>query len=122
MVFLEGYITSNLEPKIKNIFLIGTKDNIELETMLDTCFNGEFCLPRKYKDSCELQVMGSEKFELADGSIVEQEIYFGQILINNQPYFVEICLTDAEGALIGMGLLQDKIAVFDLKKNKIVVE
>jgi len=31
-------------------------------------------------------------------------------------------LLEALGDLIGMGLLQDKIAVFDLKKNKIVVE
>lgn len=106
---------------MENIFLIGKEENISLEAILDTGFNGMFCLPRRYQPQCELSGLGLETFELADGSQVEEELYVGQILLNNIPYFMELTLTDADQALLGMQLLLDKIAVFDLKEMRIEV-
>jgi hypothetical protein len=62
-----------------------------------------------------------ETFELADGTLVEEELYIGRILLNDRAYFVELTLTDADQALLGMQLLLDKIAVFDLKTMRVEV-
>lgn len=120
-MFLQGLINENLEPLVENIFLIGKQENIPLEVILDTGFNGMFCMPRKLTPSCELSSLGLEAFELADGTLVEEELYVGRILLNDRAYFVELTLTDADQALLGMQLLLDKIAVFDLKAMRFEV-
>ncbi|MBI4758034.1 MAG: hypothetical protein HY783_03390 [Chloroflexi bacterium] len=120
-MFLQGLINENLEPIVENIFAIGQEENIPLETVLDTGFNGMFCLPRHYREQCELSTLGLETFELADGSYVEEELYVGQILLNDIPYFVEMILTDSDQALLGMQLLENKVATFDLKRMRIEV-
>jgi predicted aspartyl protease len=120
-MFLKGSINEYFEPIVENIFLIGKEENIPLEAILDTGFNGMFCMPRKFAHYCELSSLGLETFELADGTLVEEELYVGQIVLNDRAYFVEFTLTDADQALLGMQLLLDKIAVFDLKTMRIEV-
>jgi len=44
---ITGTINENLEPLLDDIFIEGKKGWIALRTILDTGFNGEFCLPRK---------------------------------------------------------------------------
>lgn len=78
-------------------------------------------MPRKFAHYCELSSLGLETFELADGTLGEEELYVGQILLNDRAYFVELTLTDADQALLGMQLLLDKIAVFDLKAMRFEV-
>jgi hypothetical protein len=80
-----------------------------------------FCLPKKYQEQCELSTLGLETFELADGSYVEEELYVGQILLNDIPYFVEMILTGSDQAPLGMQLLENKVATFDLKRMRIEV-
>lgn len=119
---MEGYINENLEPRIVDVYLIGKKENIALEPILDTGFNDQFSLPNKYKEDCDLPFLGVETYMLADDSKVEERVYLGQIIIDNQPRFVERTLTDDEDALIGMRLIRNKIAIFDLKNNSVKVE
>ncbi len=119
---MEGYITEDLIPRITDFYIIGKDENISIEPILDTGFNGEFSLPKEYRDRCELQFLGEEDFKLADGSIVSEEVYIGQVIIDNSPYFVEVGLTDDEDALLGMGIIRNKVAVFDLKEMTVAVE
>lgn len=120
-MFLQGFINENLEPIVENVFLIGREEHILLEAILDTGFNGMVCLPRKFQPFCELSALGLEAFELADGTLVQEVLYVGQILLNDTPYFVEMTLTDADQTLLGMQLLLDKVASFDLKTMRIAV-
>ncbi len=120
-MFLQGFINENLEPIVENIFLLGREGAIPLEAILDTGFNGMLCLPRKFEPLCALNPLGFETFELADGTLVQEVVYMGEILLNGTPYFVELTLTDAEQALLGMQLLLDKVAMFDLKTMRIEV-
>ena len=111
-MFFQGFINENLEPVV---------ENIPLDAILDTGFNGMFCIPRRLAPHCELISLGLETFELADGTLVDEELYVGQILLNDVPYFVELTLTDADQALVGMQMLLDKIAIFNLKTMRIEV-
>jgi len=120
-MFLQGFINENLEPVVENIFLIGKEENIPFHAILDTGFNGMCCIPRKFAPYCELISLGLETFELADGTFVDQELYVGRILLNDVPYFVELTLTDADQALLGMQMLLDKIAIFNLKTMRVEV-
>lgn len=119
---MEGYINDNLEPKIMDFYIVGKEENIALEPILDTGFNDQFSLPEKYKDRCELSLLGVEAYLLADGSGVEERVYLGQIIMDNKPRFVEMTLTKDDDALIGMRMILNKIAIFDLKNNKVQVK
>ena len=107
---------------MENVILVGKEERIPLEAILDTGFNGMCCLPRKFQLLCEFNAFGIETFELADGTLVEEELYVGQILVGDVCYSVELTLTDADRALLGMQLLLDKVAIFDLKTMRIEVK
>lgn len=120
-MFLQGFVNENLEPVLENVFLIGREGHIPLEAILDTGFNGMLCLPRKLQQHCELSALGLETFELADGTLAQEVLYVGQILLNDVPYFAELTLVDSDQALLGMQLLLDKVATFDLKTMRVEV-
>ena len=120
-MFLQGFINENLEPMVEDVFLLGREGAIPLTAILDTGFNGMLCLPQKFRPLCELSPLGFETFELADGTLVQEIVYMGEILLNGTPYFVELTLTDADQALLGMQLLLDKVATFDLRAMRIEV-
>lgn len=120
--FLSGYIDKRLIPRVRGISIAGFANDFPIRPILDTGFNGEFCLPRKHLDKCKLVSLGTDEFELADGRVVEEAIYFGEIIIDKIHYPVEITSTGSKDALLGMKLLVGKIAIFDPKQNKVRVE
>lgn len=120
-MFLTGFINENLEPVVENIFLIGRESSTPLKAILDTGFNGMLCLPRKLQPDVELSALGLETFELADGTRHQEVLYLGQILLNDVPHFVELTFTDSDQALVGMQMLLDKVATFDLRTMRIEV-
>jgi len=67
----------------------------------------------------KVQFIGTNYFELADGRVVEKEIFVGGIIIKDRVYLVEMNITDSDDALIGTGMLKKKVVVFDLKKTKL---
>ena len=89
---------------------------------MDTGFNGACCLPKKYSKKIPFQPFGKIDYELANGQIISDVTYIAEIMINNIPYFVEFTFTDSDTALVGMELIQGKIATFDLKKFSFCVE
>lgn len=121
-MFLTGRINENLEPVIENLFLVGREKPVRLNAILDTGFNGMLCLPRRFHPDVELSVLGLETFELADGTCHQEVLYLGQILLGVVPHFAEMMFTDSDQALIGMQMLLDKVAVFDLRTMRIDVE
>jgi len=119
---MKGYIDDNLTPQIENIYIVGKEKVIQLKCVLDTAFNGEFCLPKKYFEECKLQYIGNEDFILADGSIVLEKIYLGQIIIDNKPEIVTLSLTEDNEALLGTQLLDNKIVTLNFKNKTFIVD
>jgi predicted aspartyl protease len=119
---MTGYINENLEPLLEDIFIEGTEgDWIALRTILDTGFNGEFCLPKHYVKIAQLEFLSEVEAELADGRVIIENVYLGSILVNQQPQVVEITLTDSETAAMGMMMMLEQEAVFNLKTRRIQV-
>lgn len=121
-MFLSGYINKNLEPIIDKFSIISTNEKIDVKAILDTGFNGACCLPKKYTEQFPFQPFGKIDYELANGQIISDITYIAEIMINNIPCFVEFTFTDSDTALVGMELIQGKIAIFDLIKLLFRVE
>lgn len=111
---ITGTINDKLEPLRDDIFIESQTGWIALRTILDTGFNGEFCLPRQYAQEAQLEYLGEVKAELADGDWIIEEVYLGTILVNNQPHLVEMTLTDSATAVLGMAMLLEQEAIFNL--------
>lgn len=122
-MFLKGHITEDLEPVLNDLFILGNKGNkISLPAIMDTGFNGELALPLKFKSSCKLIPFGVKAFELANGHIVQQEIVLATLLIRGKKISVEATMTHSATALVGMELIRNRIAVFNLKTDKIEIK
>ncbi len=119
---ITGIITDDLDPILDNVFM-RAKDGslISVRTILDTGFNGSFCFPRKLLEDLQLQPFGTVSLTLADGNEIEEQFYIGEVIVDNQPYFVEMSATDLETALMGMEMLLEKEAIFNLKTMTISV-
>ena len=121
-MFLHGHITDDLEPFLDNLFILGKSGNkIFLPAILDTGFNGELALPVRFKSLCSLSPLGIKSFELANGHIVQEEVVVATLLAGRKKIPVEAILTRSETALIGMELIRNRIATFNLKKNRVFV-
>ena len=75
----------------------------------------------KLKSSSQLSPLGVKSFELANGQIVQQEIFLATLLIDKKRFPVEATLTHSTTALIGMELIRNRVSIFNLKTNKISV-
>lgn len=119
---ITGRITEDLEPLVNDAFA-SLRDGtlLPIRTTLDTGFNGWFCMPRVVMSQMLLEPASIEIYELADGSIFEENTYYGEVIIANQPHFVKLTGTDSDTALMGMAMLLEKEAVFNLKDMTVKV-
>lgn len=120
--FLSGCINEDLEPKLDNVFVMGREVPVLLDVILDTGFNGELSLPVELKKRCKLEFVSVKPYELANGDIVEADVYLAELIVNDRSLIVETTLTKSEIALIGMELIRDRIAIFNLKDNTVKVD
>lgn len=119
---IKGYIDEDLNPYLNEIFLVDKNQHlIELKIVLDTGFNGELTLPEKYLDQCDLILIGEEEYMLGDGSVIQENTYQGEIVINKKPILIKLSLTDDDEALLGNALLIDKIVQLNFKDNTIEI-
>lgn len=119
---ITGFITDELEPLVNEVFIRNNGGEvIPIRTILDTGFNASFCIPRRIIEELNLISVAVEIFELADGTKIEENIYMCEIVVDNQPYIVEVSGTDCETALMGMEMLVEKEAIFNLRKMEITV-
>lgn len=119
---ITGRITHDLEPLLNDVYL-RAKDGslLEVKTVLDTGFNAAFCFPKYLFESLKLEYFGEGVFILADGNSVDETIYLGEVVIDNQPYIVEMTMTESDIALLGMEMLLEREAIFNLRNMTVTV-
>ena len=118
---ITGKINEDLEPLLDDISIEGKNRWFSLRTILDSGFNGAFCFPRKYESEVRMERLCEVEVELANGKCITENVYLGKLIVSNQPYLVEMTMTDSETALMGMGMLLEKEAVFNLRTMTIKV-
>lgn len=116
---MHGGIDEQLNTMIEDVLVVGKAGNLQLEAVLDTGFNDEFSLPKKYFPDCDLSYYGTEEYTLANGAVVEEPIYRGKLVIDNRTLEVLMSLTDDDEALLGTRLLDGKIVTLDFVNYRI---
>lgn len=116
---MKGTIDFDFIPRVEEVYLVGRSGPILLDTVLDSGFNDEFCLPRQYQNACDLVFYGTDKYTLANGQDVLERLYRGEIIIDNKAVKVIMSLTDDDEALLGTRLLNGKIVTLDFVNYRI---
>ena len=96
---------------------------VTVEGILDTGFDGFLCLPIPLAVSLGLELIDVTRTELADGTIVEDELVFvGRAEWDGMLMDVDILLTRSRDVLIGTAFLKGYLVRLDYKANTIRIE
>jgi clan AA aspartic protease len=98
-------------------------DEINIEGILDTGFDGFLCLPIPLAVSLGLELIDVTRTELADGTIMEDELVFaGRAEWDGKVIEVEIMLTRSRDVLIGTAFLKGSVVQLDYKAYTLRIE
>lgn len=120
---IEGIIQEAGTP-ILELRIIG-KGDTEIATggILDTGFDGFLCLPIPLAVSLGLELINVTRTELADGTIVEDELVFaGLAEWDGAVIDVDILLTRSRDVLIGTAFLKGYQVQLDYQANTVRIE
>ena len=117
---MNPYLTPQNNPHVKiKIFLSSWK---EVDCLIDTGFSGGIALAKKYKTASLVKPIASQKYELANGSITEFELYQMKTRFKNKTKEVLIFFTQSEENLAGIEFLNGYKFFLDLKNLKVSLE
>ena len=90
---------------------------------MDTGFDGYLCLPISIAVSLGLELIKVVRTELADGTILEDELVFtGEVEWNGTLMEVDILLTKSEDVLIETSFLNGYSVNLDYQTKKVRIE
>jgi len=113
-------VTRHGEPVVP-IQLILRRGPARFPAVIDTGFTGYLTVPRSLLRRSRWQAIGAEKFEIATGAIVEQEIYLGEAIFAGRRGPVYTVATDAHDILIGTKLLRGRVLRVDFRSRRVTV-
>jgi clan AA aspartic protease len=118
---LHGRVTRDGEPVVP-IDLILRKRPTRFPAVVDTGFNGYLSVPKRLLIVGSWQLIGTEKFEIATGEIVEQEIYLGEVVFDGRRGPVYTVATHADDILIGTKLLRNKLLTVHFTTRRVTIK
>lgn len=120
---IEGTIKEAGTP-VLTIKVIGRGgEEVTVEGILDTGFDGFLCLPISLAVSLGLELIDVTHMELADGTIVEDELLFaGRAEWDGTVMDVDILLTRSQDVLIGTAFLRGYQVRLDYEDNTVRIE
>ncbi len=119
---IEGWIDPVEGPRIR-LQVSGRRDRVAVDALLDTGFDGDLCLPIAVAVPLGLELRYVAQSELADGSVVEDELVFaGDVDWDGEEVPAEIILTRSRNALVGTGLLQGCEVRLNFLTGQIAIE
>ena len=119
---IEGRIDPVAGPRIR-VRVSGSREGVWVDALLDTGFDGDLCLPIAVGVSLGLELRFVTRSELADGSVIEDELVFvGGVEWDGEEIPAEIILTHSRDALVGTGLLQGCDVDLNFATRRITIE
>jgi clan AA aspartic protease len=98
-------------------------EEVTVEGILDTGFDGFLCLPISLAVSLGLELIDVTHMELADGTIVEDELLFaGRAEWDGTVMDADILLTRSQDVLIGTAFLRGYQVRLDYPRGKVWIE
>lgn len=105
---IQGYVDADLQAKIHLAVVGKSGKRSTLEASVDTGFSGDLCISIFEKNKIALAFSHVEKFELGDGSALDQYVYVGQIVFDGKKIGVDVLVSKSRDTLIGAALLANK--------------
>lgn len=118
---MKGYIDKYNQPKIR-LKARGLRRTIELDAVIDTGFDGELCLPLPIAIQLGLEVGGNQYVELADGTVKQELIFAGMVILEDEDIPVDISLTNSAEGLLGIGLLRNIKLTINFAEKVVSIE
>ncbi len=107
-----GRVTEALDPVVE----LGLKQGdaiTAIPAVIDTGFSGMVCLAERYLEQIALTFRFIERYELANGDVVAQDVFEGHIVFDGQEQEVELIVTTSHDTLIGAALLKNYTLTID---------
>jgi len=101
---LEGYFDEYRQPRVR-ITVAGTHDEISVDAVIDTGFDGDLCLPTQIAIELGLELRDVMSVGLADGALKQELLFAGVVQLGRRRKAVNILLTESEDTLLGTNLL-----------------
>ena len=108
-----GTVTADHEATVRLELVGPTGRNVEVEAVIDTGFSEYVTLPPDLAAALEIELVGSTKMELADGTITEMPAYRAVVLWDGVQRRVAAHGSPSE-PLIGMSLLYGSRLTIDV--------
>ncbi|MBL8206390.1 MAG: clan AA aspartic protease [Blastocatellia bacterium] len=102
---MTGHVNINLEAVLPLSIFGADGEKHEIEAIIDTGYSGFLALPDAFLALLDLTPSGSEQLTLADGSVINTDIYEVIILWEGQPQKLQVDALASE-SLVGMALLK----------------
>lgn len=118
---LRGRVTRSGEPVVPIRLLLQNKPSRFFATV-DTGFNGYLAAPKRLLLRGGWQILGTEKFRIATGAVVEQEMYIGEVFFDRHRYPVFAVATDDKEILIGTKLLRRNILTINFPTKRVLIK
>jgi clan AA aspartic protease len=122
-VKMDGYVDrSTLTPLVRLKLISARDEEIELSAIIDTGYNGEVILSENKIEEMGLEFLGTIDTELADGSIVELDLFRGRIKWFGRIQEVAVGASRSEDTLLGNLLLSDCQLDINFKEGWVKIE
>jgi clan AA aspartic protease len=122
-VKMDGYVDRSTLIPLVRLKLISARDKeIELSAIIDTGYNGEVILSENKIKEMGLEFLGTIDTELADGRIVELDLFRGRIKWFGRIQEVAVGASRSEDALLGTLLLSDCELDINFKEGWVKIE
>jgi clan AA aspartic protease len=101
--------------------IAGRRRSAVLEAIIDTGFDGDISIPVRVATALGLELVGTELFELADGSQKEELVFAGRARMAGKSSRVRMLISDSQDTLIGTRLLADCRLTVDFATQKVQI-
>ena len=117
---IQGTVNASYEPVVPLSLRGATGQTLEVEAVIDTGYNGLQTLPSSTVTELGLPRRGYGEASLADGSIVEFDVYGVTVLWDGQPRYIDADEADST-PLVGMLLMDGHNLSIDVEDGGRVV-
>jgi clan AA aspartic protease len=117
---IRGYV-DDFYQAIVTVTVRGIRTAVTLDMVLDTAFSGDICLPIPIATQLGLELITTQHYELADGTVEEELVFLGHVVFGEEKP-VAIVLTDSNDALLGTGLLTNANLHIDFIAKTVEIE
>ena len=120
---IEGAIRETGTPTLVLKVIGRGGSEVRVEGILDTGFDGFLCLPIPLAVSLGLELIDVTRTELADGTVVEDELVFaGRAEWDGAVMDIDILLTRSRDVLIGTAFLKGYMVRLDYQAHTVRIE